>query len=150
MPCWWSLLSWCTLRMSVTLSMNCACSGNDSQMNVPGTLVAIGLNGPRISAGAAGFGSICFKVTCSAVQPILDNRRVGFRLAFRRCHCACLQNRRQRQAPQTGTQKSTSIKKLAIATACGCCHSFPDENCLGTYEMDIAKIQSDVVNFAKR
>ncbi len=44
-------------RTIVTLSIRCAISGNFSQMNVPGTLVLMGFQMPRISAGASGLGS---------------------------------------------------------------------------------------------
>jgi hypothetical protein len=42
-------------RMIENLSAICACSGMYSQISIPGTLVRIGLSGPRYSLGASGF-----------------------------------------------------------------------------------------------
>src|SRR3990172_8466328 len=44
-------------RMIVYLSATLASSGINSQISMPGTLVAIGLNSPRYSFGASGFRS---------------------------------------------------------------------------------------------
>ena len=44
-------------RMSVTLSIVCAIIGMCSPMLVPGILVLMGLNSPRMLAGASGLGS---------------------------------------------------------------------------------------------
>ncbi len=41
--------------MRQTLSMIGAMCGNRSQMGNPGTLLAIGLNSPRMASGALGF-----------------------------------------------------------------------------------------------
>ena len=49
-PVWW-----CRLRISATLSIIRAISGKCSQIWMPVTLVRIGLNLPRTSAGASGF-----------------------------------------------------------------------------------------------
>src|SRR5262245_14902176 len=43
------------LRMIASLSAICAWRGSSSQICMPGVFVAIGLNSPRISAGASGF-----------------------------------------------------------------------------------------------
>ena len=42
-------------RMTATLSIRVARRGKTSPIWIPGTLVAIGLNSPRISSGAVGF-----------------------------------------------------------------------------------------------
>ena len=42
-------------RMTASLSIIFACRGRYSQTWTPGTLVPIGRNSPRISAGASGF-----------------------------------------------------------------------------------------------
>ena len=43
--------------MTANLSIIAASRGSSSQISMPGTLVAIGLNSPRISAGASGLRS---------------------------------------------------------------------------------------------
>src|SRR5262245_16982344 len=48
---------WCNERTIASLSAHLANSGNSSQTSIPGTADLIGPNGPRISAGASGFGS---------------------------------------------------------------------------------------------
>src|SRR4051812_10667980 len=48
---------WCSDRMSETLSSSPAWSGKSSHTSRPGTLVAIGRNGPRYSVGASGLRS---------------------------------------------------------------------------------------------
>ncbi len=49
----WPPLAPTTERMTAHLSMRAASCGKTSQIWMPGTLVAIGLNSPRISAGAS-------------------------------------------------------------------------------------------------
>ena len=44
--------------MAANLSIIEASCGSNSQISMPGTLVAMGLNSPRISTGASGFKSI--------------------------------------------------------------------------------------------
>src|SRR4029079_3807988 len=56
----WPLSAWLWLRTTVNLSAMAAHFWQCSVKNVPGTLVGIVLNGPRISGGASGFGSPLF------------------------------------------------------------------------------------------
>src|SRR5205085_3251125 len=51
----WSPLSWCSERTIENLSATLACSGHNSLTSKPGTLVLIGFQMPRYSAGASGF-----------------------------------------------------------------------------------------------
>src|ERR1035438_8447008 len=58
-------------RISVALSRCCAIIGMCSPMNVPGMLVLMGLNSPRMLAGASGFGSqisICEGPPCRKIM----------------------------------------------------------------------------------
>src|SRR5262245_20190629 len=48
-------ISWCSERTIENLSAICAWSGMYSQISMPGTLVRMGLSGPRYSCGASGF-----------------------------------------------------------------------------------------------
>ena len=57
MPPECSFRSWCRLRTIVNLSATRASFGSSSVISMPGTLVRIGWNGPRYSAGASGFRS---------------------------------------------------------------------------------------------
>ncbi len=45
------------VRMKTNLSAICAMRGKCSQMRMPGTLVSMGLNSPRMSTGASGLRS---------------------------------------------------------------------------------------------
>ena len=62
----WLLLSLCIERMTLSLSATFATRGKSSQKCIPGTLVRMGSNSPRISSGASGFGS---KVSCCGGPP---------------------------------------------------------------------------------
>ena len=74
-----------------------AWSGNSSQMSMPGTAVRIGRNGPRISAGASGFGS---NVSNWLGPPHIQKRMTDVR---RRCGIAPGANsRRERQSGERG------------------------------------------------
>jgi hypothetical protein len=52
---WWSGSCQVTLRTTANLSEIFAWSGSNSLSSIPATLVRIGRNSPRISAGASGF-----------------------------------------------------------------------------------------------
>ena len=61
-------------RTIASLSQMVAMRGNSSQICMPGTLVLMGLNSPRISTGASGFGS---KVSCWGGPPC-NQRNITF------------------------------------------------------------------------
>ncbi len=61
-------------RMTASLSACRAVRGNSSLKRMPGTFVLIGLNGPRISAGASGLGS---NVSCCGGPP-WSHRKMQF------------------------------------------------------------------------
>ena len=65
-PTVWMLLSCVTDRMMAYLSAILANNGNCSLISIPGTLVFIGLNSPRRSAGASGLRS---NVSCWGGPP---------------------------------------------------------------------------------
>ena len=56
-PSLWEDMVWCSERTSARRWPSPAWRGNSSQTSMPGTLVGIGRNGPRYSAGAFGLGS---------------------------------------------------------------------------------------------
>jgi len=56
-PSVWLLIAWCSDRISANFFASLACRGNNSQMLMPGTVVAIGLKRLRYSLGAAAFKS---------------------------------------------------------------------------------------------
>ena len=63
---------------------------------------------------------VCFKMAGPAVQPILDDRRIGHPLTFHFGHRTCLQNQRQGKTTHTRIQKSTSINDFSIVRTGGC------------------------------
>ena len=65
-----------TERMTANLSMRAAICGKDSPIWMPGTLVAMGLNSPRISAGASGLDLPHVLVGRAAAQEDVDDRLV--------------------------------------------------------------------------
>src|SRR5438105_1410439 len=54
-PALWAPWLWPTERTIAYLSARFARFGSSSEISIPGTLVLIGLNSPRTSAGASGF-----------------------------------------------------------------------------------------------
>jgi hypothetical protein len=54
-PLGWLVLRWLSERTTMYLSACRARCGRCSQTRMPGTLLAMGLNSPRISSGASGF-----------------------------------------------------------------------------------------------
>ena len=61
-----SLYGWVSERTSAQRWLRSASIGKCSQMSMPGVLVLIGLNSPRIACGASGFMS---KLSCCANPP---------------------------------------------------------------------------------
>ena len=98
---------WARLRTRVYLSARAARRGRCSQILSPGRRVAIGLNSPRISAGASGFMS---NISRWLGPPVRKMRITDFRFreALRRCRGS---RTAHRQGGQADTQQ-TGIANL--------------------------------------
>lgn len=103
--------------MMANLSATLASLGNSSQICMPGTLVLIGLNSPRISVGASGFRSHISKCEGPPGQVDIDNgvvRTPRAGLGF------VLQNLIERQPSHRGSadlQKASARESIAKTRA---------------------------------
>ena len=95
----WPPVAPTTERMTAHLSMRAAMRGKTSPIWMPGTLVAIGLNSPRISAGRVGLDVPHVLMRRAAAQEDVDDRLV----------------RRGRSVPASASARNTSTRLTAPA-----------------------------------
>src|SRR4051812_43151552 len=73
----WSVWLWWMARRMAVLCWSLASLGRNSLIEMPGTLVEVGLYVPRISTGASGLGS---NESICAVPPLVQKRMIDLAL----------------------------------------------------------------------